>query len=177
MVHGIYCKSYLWRKGWSGWRSSPFLSRYRSGMNSLGLSQKSSSWWTFQMFTHTCTRKSIAITQCILYHAVSILMGKPQIVNVCYHNDSVSIKTKFDCTIHPSSHTESIVMLIWAQCWSNHKIPLPPYNWGQTSLCNNFHWRNAFENVVWNCWHRPGSTLDQVMACCLTEPSHYLNQR
>ena len=29
-------------------------------------------------------------------------------------------------------------------------------------------------DTLW--WHRSGSTLDQVMACCLTEPSHYLNQ-
>ena len=26
------------------------------------------------------------------------------------------------------------------------------------------------------CWQRSGSTLAQVMACCLTTPSHYLNQ-
>ena len=25
-------------------------------------------------------------------------------------------------------------------------------------------------------WHKTGSTLAQVMACCLTAPSHYLNQ-
>ena len=33
--------------------------------------------------------------------------------------------------------------------------------------------------VAWWChiWqHRSGSTLAQVMACCLTAPSHYLNQ-
>ena len=28
--------------------------------------------------------------------------------------------------------------------------------------------------TVW--WHRSGSTLAQVMACCLTAPSHYQNQ-
>ena len=26
------------------------------------------------------------------------------------------------------------------------------------------------------CWHRSGSALAQVMACCLMAPSHYLNQ-
>ena len=26
-------------------------------------------------------------------------------------------------------------------------------------------------------WHRSGSTLSQLMACCLTAPSHHLNQR
>ena len=30
-------------------------------------------------------------------------------------------------------------------------------------------------DVIW--WYRYGSTLAQVMACCLTAPSHYLNQR
>ena len=29
-------------------------------------------------------------------------------------------------------------------------------------------------DAIW--WHRSGSTLTQVMACCLTAPSHYLNQ-
>ena len=29
-------------------------------------------------------------------------------------------------------------------------------------------------DAIW--WHRAGSTLAQVMACCLTAPSHYLNQ-
>ena len=30
-------------------------------------------------------------------------------------------------------------------------------------------------DAIW--WQRSGSTLAQVMACCLTAPSHYLNQR
>ena len=30
-------------------------------------------------------------------------------------------------------------------------------------------------DAIWQ--HRSGSTLAQVMACCLTAPSHYLNQR
>ena len=29
-------------------------------------------------------------------------------------------------------------------------------------------------NTIW--WYRSGSTLAQVMACCLMAPSHYLNQ-
>ena len=29
-------------------------------------------------------------------------------------------------------------------------------------------------DAIW--WHRSGSPLAQVMACCLTAPSHYLNQ-
>ena len=35
---------------------------------------------------------------------------------------------------------------------------------------------NSFwpSDTIW--WHRSGSTLAQVMTCCLTAPSHYLNQ-
>ena len=37
-------------------------------------------------------------------------------------------------------------------------------------------WFNSFwpSDAIWR--HRSESTLDQVMACCLTAPSHYLNQ-
>ena len=37
-------------------------------------------------------------------------------------------------------------------------------------------WLNSLwpRDVIWR--HRSGSTLVQVMACCLTAPSHYLNQ-
>ena len=39
------------------------------------------------------------------------------------------------------------------------------------SLQVNSLWPN---DAIW--WHRTCSTLAQVMACCLTVPSHYLNQ-
>ena len=38
-------------------------------------------------------------------------------------------------------------------------------------------WQNISlwpSDAIW--WHRSGSTLAQVMACCLKAPSHYLNQ-
>ena len=42
-----------------------------------------------------------------------------------------------------------------------------------------FHWWDII-NSLWSSeaiWrHRSGSTLAQIMACCLTVPSHYLNQ-
>ena len=43
-----------------------------------------------------------------------------------------------------------------------------------------FHSLHRFVNSLWSSdvlWlHRSGSILPQVMACCLTAPSHYLNQ-
>ena len=46
---------------------------------------------------------------------------------------------------------------------------------------NNFVLHGAHFNSLWpsdtTLWrHKSGSTLAQVMACCLTAPSHYLNQ-
>ena len=40
---------------------------------------------------------------------------------------------------------------------------------------NSIRWFNSLRpsNAIWR--HRSGSTLAQVMACCLTAPSHYLN--
>ena len=40
--------------------------------------------------------------------------------------------------------------------------------------------RSEFDNSLWTSdaiwWHKSGSTLAQVIACCLPTPSHYLNQ-
>ena len=49
------------------------------------------------------------------------------------------------------------------------------------SLCLTLEWLDNFcFNSLWpsdDTWHqRSGSTLVRVMACCLTAPSHYLNQ-
>ena len=45
------------------------------------------------------------------------------------------------------------------------------------SICSSKRWwLNSLRpsDTIWR--HRSGSTLAQVMACCLTAPSHYLNQ-
>ena len=53
------------------------------------------------------------------------------------------------------------------QCWSK----------SLTHICGT---RGRWVNTLWpndTIWrHKSGSTLAQVMACCLTAPSHYLNQ-
>ena len=54
----------------------------------------------------------------------------------------------------------------------------PKYNPTKTFMILNSHllkWNSLRpSDAIW--WHRSGSTLAQVMACCLTTPSHYLNQ-
>ena len=47
----------------------------------------------------------------------------------------------------------------------------PQFGWNYKLEAINSLWPII---TIW--WYRSGSTLDQVMACCLTAPSHYLNQ-
>ena len=49
-------------------------------------------------------------------------------------------------------------------------LAIPQYSGFSTWRVNSF----GPSNAIW--WLRCGSTLAQVMACCLTAPSHYLNQ-
>ena len=53
--------------------------------------------------------------------------------------------------------------------------PCPNFNEIVTKppLVNSFWPSDAISSIR---WQRSGSTLAQVMACCLTVPSHYLNQ-
>ena len=46
----------------------------------------------------------------------------------------------------------------------------------QDMVCHRYNKFNSLRpsDAIWR--HRSGSTLAQVMACCLTAPSHYLNQ-
>ena len=46
-----------------------------------------------------------------------------------------------------------------------------PYPWYTPSHAEQAMWPS---DAIW--WYRHGSTLAQVMACCLTAPIHYLNQ-
>ena len=54
-----------------------------------------------------------------------------------------------------------------SQCWPGS---VRPY------VISRPQWFNSLgpSDAIW--WHRSGSTLVQVMACCLMAPNHYLNQ-
>ena len=58
----------------------------------------------------------------------------------------------------------------WFFFWENMKYTCM-WCHSSTLKCSRF---TETEMLFW--WQRSGSTLAQVMACCLTAPSHYLNQ-
>ena len=67
------------------------------------------------------------------------------------------------------------------QCWPRYMSPqeLISCCLGE-ERCLQKEFTKLFNNSLWpsdTIWrHKSGSTLAQVMACCLTAPSHYLNQ-
>ena len=76
-----------------------------------------------------------------------------------------------DCKVHIS---EFIQLWLGAEQAPNHYLN----QWWPSFTDGYMHpqWVNSLwpSEAVW--WQRSGSTLVQVMACCLTAPSHYLNQ-
>ena len=55
-------------------------------------------------------------------------------------------------------------------CWWPGSWYQQPWYWLHEMELNSL-WPS---DAIW--WQRSGSTLNQVMACCLSAPSHYLNQ-
>ena len=62
-------------------------------------------------------------------------------------------------------------ILVWFTIFRLKIILLYPNKMINPYLLINSFWPS---DAIW--WQRPGSTLAQVIACCLTEPSHHLNQ-
>ena len=54
---------------------------------------------------------------------------------------------------------------------SSVDLPFPLIKFSQNWILAVTH---CGQDAIW--WHRSGATLTQVMACCMTAPSHYLNQ-
>ena len=72
------------------------------------------------------------------------------------------------------------LLLAWTSCWKNslvvgdlrrHGLIWHRCNGKNSVFVVNTLWPS---DAIWR--HRSGLILDQVMACCLTAPSHYLSQ-
>ena len=78
-----------------------------------------------------------------------------------------SVKFVMFVSQHPIHNNPALVQVM-AFCWTGDKPGFWHIIWSW--------WVNSLwpSDTIW--WHRSWSTLVQVMACCLTAPSHYLNQ-
>ena len=61
-----------------------------------------------------------------------------------------------------------------SECWLNHRHQPGGHWWSRKTSCVVSFWNLLGASTI--LLSRGLSTLAQVMACCLTAPSHYLNQ-
>ena len=80
----------------------------------------------------------------------------------------------WDVISHISVTSSELLLMIWQDLWI--RLYLTSYSMG--AHCSQYN-----QNQINSLWpgdapwrHGTRSTLAQVMACCLTAPSHYLNQ-
>ena len=88
---------------------------------------------------------------------------------------------------HPCVGYHEMVCGMWGryrweqrQSWQMELRVVAQYATTQHQTPRPYHGDSSGFNSLWPSetiwWYRSGSTLAQVMACCLTAPSHYLNQ-
>ena len=85
---------------------------------------------------------------------------------------SIGLRSLFDKNWNGLTGCPSLSLLNYGkdQCRSDKTAILNTLTTSLIKIVNSLRPSDA----IW--WHRSGSTLAQVMACCLTAPSHYLNQ-
>ena len=87
------------------------------------------------------------------------------------------------CSCLSTIYWSQVLSREWRCSWSSADRRCSNYVWmvnifiayqGATYIINLTVNSLQANDAIW--WHRSGSTLAYLMACCLTAPSHYLNQ-
>ena len=114
--------------------------------------------------------------------------GCQEIVRQSQCDCTATVRYSTHCTATLRMPQDQREVVIWLAKSHTAVVVRPPYDFLRTqnvvkTICHLttiarppcYH-RTSLRpsDAIWR--HRSGSTLDQVMACCLTAPSHYLNQ-
>ena len=126
----------------------------------------------------------------VVFQIVTIL-SLPQWVNTCLFSKICSLYKVFNCMMTSSNgNIFRVTSLLWGEFIGQWWIPITTasdvelwcFLWSTPAKqLSKQSWGWWFEMPSCSLWcHcnglRPESTLDKVMACCLEESSHYLNQ-
>ena len=116
--------------------------------------------------TQVCHKKCPARRQprCnALTQALQLLPGKPELIQF---TSKITQQNMLNITMKSTHH---------CYYWNLRQRTVSP-NWKPMGHKKDVWKFNSLRpsDAIW--WHRSGSTLAQVMACCLTAPRHYLNQ-
>ena len=102
------------------------------------------------------------------------------ILNCILFNENVSISIKISLKFVPKGPIDNMPTLVQIMSWCQPGNKLLSELMMVSLLTHRCVTQPEWVNSLWPSdaiWRqRPGSTLAQVMACCLTAPSHYLNQ-
>ena len=124
---------------------------------------------------------SVCVCLCV-NSSLFVQNGRPfadDIFKCILMNENVCILIHISLKFVPKGSIDDkpALVQIMAWCRAGNK-PLPEPMFPQFTDAYMRHWGGV--NSLWPgdaIWRlRPGSTLVQVMACCRTAPSHYLNQ-
>ena len=150
-------------------------------------------WFCTRLITWTCVDLSSVRSSGIHLSAILQEMPQPSVteiilkityINFCSHLPGANVLIHFKLISHgPNVCEDSRMMSVNVACLAlTHKTEMhgePVF--GIAWCCQPHrmgHWQHINSlrpsDATWQ--HESGSTLAQVMACCLMAPSHYLNQ-
>ena len=144
-------------------------------------SQILSRWWrcSWSSADRQCSKYIWVISKFIAYYGAFYIRGLP-VLMLSFNQIWPVLHLCVDFVYPPFSFIFHCCMVLsgWPRILSfQDQVPI-----GFIYGCPMFKWlvRLGLINSLWpsdTIWRqRSGSTLAQVMACCLTTPSHYLNQ-
>ena len=127
----------------------------------------------------TCSAPSHHLNQCWNIVVSTLLKKKKNLWNLNQNMSIFVLDNLFRNVVRNVSKTVAILSLPQCISWSQHLL-LCGYWERLNGNFMSYKPQSSKFNLLWpsdTIWrHRSGSTLAQVMACCLTAPSHYLNQ-
>ena len=93
------------------------------------------------------------------------------------HTQRIKIQISYVCKNCPISNRSTLVqVMVWCRACDKPLYKLMMAQFTDALKGHLAPWVNTLWHSVAIRWQRSGSTLDQVMVCCLMAPSHHPNQ-
>ena len=108
----------------------------------------------------------------LFFHLIAMFIFQWWWDKTCKNNLYLNSLWPRDAICHHAAWS-SLVQVMACHLFGAESFPVIPTYW-QFDLKEHSSLKFQSKYKIW--WLRSGSILTQVMACCLTAPSHYLNQ-
>ena len=121
--------------------------------------------------THPCVSSCLGLT--FFPGIFHVLYGKRAVLLICWY---IMSRHTYSSIIGCATWWPLLALLCWYRLIFFKSLQFTEIYALAMFKCIAVAWFNSLwpSDTVWG--HKSGSTLAQIMACCLTAPSHYLNQ-